>query len=50
MIGGMVSSALLTLIVIPEVYALVKGFSVRKRGAPGRPTRSRETAKASELV
>jgi Cu(I)/Ag(I) efflux system membrane protein CusA/SilA len=50
MIGGMVSSTLLTLIVIPAVYALVKGFSVRKRGAPGRPARSRETAKASELV
>jgi Cu(I)/Ag(I) efflux system membrane protein CusA/SilA len=28
MIGGMVSSTLLTLIVIPAVYALVKGFRV----------------------
>jgi copper/silver efflux system protein len=28
MIGGMVSSTILTLIVIPAVYALVKGFSV----------------------
>jgi Cu(I)/Ag(I) efflux system membrane protein CusA/SilA len=30
MIGGMVSSTLLTLIVIPAIYAMVKGFSLRK--------------------
>ncbi|MFC0239385.1 efflux RND transporter permease subunit [Rhodopseudomonas telluris] len=30
MIGGMVSSTLLTLIVIPAIYALVKGFALRK--------------------
>jgi Cu(I)/Ag(I) efflux system membrane protein CusA/SilA len=29
MIGGMVSSTLLTLIVIPSIYAVVKGFSLR---------------------
>ena len=29
MIGGMVSSTLLTLIVIPAIYALVKGWSLR---------------------
>ena len=29
MVGGMVSSTLLTLIVIPAVYALVKGYSIR---------------------
>ncbi len=29
MIGGMVSSTLLTLIVIPAIYALVKGFALR---------------------
>jgi Cu(I)/Ag(I) efflux system membrane protein CusA/SilA len=29
MIGGMVSSTLLTLIVIPAVYAVVKGASMR---------------------
>jgi Cu(I)/Ag(I) efflux system membrane protein CusA/SilA len=29
MIGGMVSSTLLTLIVIPAIYAVVKGFSLR---------------------
>jgi len=50
MIGGMVSSTLLTLIVIPAIYAVVKGFSVRKRGAPERPTRSHDTAKAIERV
>jgi Cu(I)/Ag(I) efflux system membrane protein CusA/SilA len=31
MIGGMVSSTLLTLIVIPAIYAVVKGFSLRSR-------------------
>jgi Cu(I)/Ag(I) efflux system membrane protein CusA/SilA len=31
MIGGMVSSTVLTLIVIPAVYALVKGISVANR-------------------
>jgi Cu(I)/Ag(I) efflux system membrane protein CusA/SilA len=30
MIGGMVSSTVLTLIVIPAVYALIKGVSVVK--------------------
>jgi copper/silver efflux system protein len=29
MIGGMVSSTLLTLIVIPAIYAVVKGIAVR---------------------
>jgi Cu(I)/Ag(I) efflux system membrane protein CusA/SilA len=29
MIGGMVSSTLLTLIVIPAIYAVVKGISIR---------------------
>ena len=29
MIGGMVSSTVLTLVVIPAIYALVKGFSLR---------------------
>jgi Cu(I)/Ag(I) efflux system membrane protein CusA/SilA len=39
MIGGMVSSTLLTLIVIPSIYAVVKGFSLRSphlAGAAGR--------------
>jgi Cu(I)/Ag(I) efflux system membrane protein CusA/SilA len=34
MIGGMVSSTLLTLIVIPAVYAAVKGFALRTHSAP----------------
>jgi Cu(I)/Ag(I) efflux system membrane protein CusA/SilA len=29
MIGGMVSSTLLTLIVIPAIYAVVKGLAIR---------------------
>jgi Cu(I)/Ag(I) efflux system membrane protein CusA/SilA len=29
MIGGMVSSTVLTLVVIPAIYALVKGVSIR---------------------
>ncbi len=29
MIGGMVSSTILTLVVIPAIYALVKGFAIR---------------------
>jgi Cu(I)/Ag(I) efflux system membrane protein CusA/SilA len=32
MIGGMVSSTLLTLIVIPAIYALIKGFSLPRGG------------------
>ncbi|MGH6831645.1 MAG: efflux RND transporter permease subunit, partial [Methyloceanibacter sp.] len=50
MIGGLVSSTLLTLIVIPAIYALVKGFGLRKRGEPEQPERSFETAKAPEHV
>ena len=30
MIGGMISSTILTLIVIPAVYALIKGFGLRR--------------------
>jgi len=33
MIGGMVSSTLLTLLVIPAIYAVVKGFGLRTKGA-----------------
>ena len=32
MIGGMVSSTLLTLIVIPAIFALVKGYRFRPTG------------------
>jgi copper/silver efflux system protein len=35
MIGGMVSSTLLTLIVIPSIYAVAKGIAIRSpRVAP----------------
>jgi Cu(I)/Ag(I) efflux system membrane protein CusA/SilA len=33
MIGGMVSSTVLTLVVIPAIYFVVKGFAVRKESA-----------------
>ncbi|MBI2959722.1 MAG: efflux RND transporter permease subunit [Betaproteobacteria bacterium] len=33
MVGGMVSATLLTLIVIPALYALVKEFTIRRNGA-----------------
>jgi Cu(I)/Ag(I) efflux system membrane protein CusA/SilA len=32
MIGGMVSSTVLTLVVIPAIYAVVKGFAIRRSG------------------
>jgi copper/silver efflux system protein len=35
MIGGMISSTILTLVVIPAVYALIKGF-----GLPREPNAS----------
>ncbi len=31
MIGGMLSSTVLTLVVIPAIYAIVKGHGVRRR-------------------
>jgi Cu(I)/Ag(I) efflux system membrane protein CusA/SilA len=33
MVGGMVSAAILTLIIFPAVYAVVKGMSIRRAGA-----------------
>ena len=35
MIGGMVSSTMLTLVVIPAIYALVKGFHLRREAGAG---------------
>jgi copper/silver efflux system protein len=32
MIGGMISSTVLTLVVIPVIYAIVKGFALREPG------------------
>jgi Cu(I)/Ag(I) efflux system membrane protein CusA/SilA len=37
MVGGMISSTVLTLIVIPAIYALVKEFGVRKEGVKTDP-------------
>jgi Cu(I)/Ag(I) efflux system membrane protein CusA/SilA len=34
MIGGMISSTVLTLIVIPAVYAWIKGWELSRRGVP----------------
>ena len=39
MIGGMVSSTVLTLVVIPAIYAVVKGFTVWKSAATSRSNR-----------
>ena len=33
MVGGMISSTVLTLIVIPAIYALVKEYAIRRKGA-----------------
>jgi Cu(I)/Ag(I) efflux system membrane protein CusA/SilA len=44
MIGGMVSSTLLTLIVIPAIYGLVKGWSLPTKDAL--PTRHLESARS----
>jgi hypothetical protein len=35
MIGGMISSTILTLIVIPAVYALIKGWGLARSSVPG---------------
>jgi Cu(I)/Ag(I) efflux system membrane protein CusA/SilA len=44
MIGGMVSSTVLTLIVIPAIYAVVKGFGLRKRQSHEHPFVAAEKA------
>ncbi|HSD93387.1 MAG TPA: efflux RND transporter permease subunit [Methyloceanibacter sp.] len=41
MIGGMVSSTLLTLIVIPAIYAAVKGWKLRERDTGEAPAKTR---------
>ena len=35
MVGGMISATILTLIVIPAIYALVKEFTLRREGREG---------------
>jgi copper/silver efflux system protein len=45
MSGGMISSTLLTLIVIPAIFALVKGFRLPKHDSAGRhSTRSADAS------
>jgi len=41
MVGGMISSTILTLIVIPAIYGMVKEFAVRKEGARAGPAARR---------
>ena len=48
MIGGMVSSTLLTLIVIPAIYALVKGMNLR--AASPESVRKRNRRKESAVA
>jgi Cu(I)/Ag(I) efflux system membrane protein CusA/SilA len=48
MIGGMVSSTLLTLIVIPAIYAVVKGWSLRAESAQTARTPRTHTAIAGD--
>ena len=37
MVGGMVSSTILTLLVIPAIYAIAKGWQVRRSAGPSMP-------------
>jgi Cu(I)/Ag(I) efflux system membrane protein CusA/SilA len=48
MIGGMVSSTLLTLIVIPAIYAVVKGISIGRSQVPSVQPSPLEAAHASK--
>ena len=40
MIGGMISSTLLTLVVIPAIYGLVKDWQIQREGAPSNRMRA----------
>ena len=42
MIGGMVSATILTLIVVPVIYALWKGWRLPEDGGPGANSRGRK--------
>ncbi len=46
MIGGMVSSTILTLVVIPAIYALMKGFALNPRASTARAPEDASTALA----
>jgi copper/silver efflux system protein len=47
MIGGMISSTILTLIVIPAVYALIKGFGLPRAPADAAPVETEISHQAS---
>jgi Cu(I)/Ag(I) efflux system membrane protein CusA/SilA len=47
MIGGMISSTVLTLIVIPAVYALIKGFGLPREPAAAVPLERDSQAKTA---
>jgi Cu(I)/Ag(I) efflux system membrane protein CusA/SilA len=48
MIGGMISSAALTLIVIPAVYGIVKGWRLPKQASVGEPMAADQLKLAAE--
>ena len=50
MIGGMVSSTVLTLVVIPVIYALVKGAELGPAGTTTPPSEWRSASTAQEQV
>ncbi len=50
MIGGMVSSTLLTLIVIPAIYALVKGWGLPKAGSQPIPVADPDTVEIRQAA
>lgn len=49
MIGGMVSSTLLTLIVIPAIFGLVKGFRLPPAGRPQARTKPKATTRKMRI-
>jgi copper/silver efflux system protein len=53
MIGGMVSSTFLTLIVIPAIFALIKGYALPSSGTaqpPGQPSNAKRVSDILELA
>ena len=50
MVGGMISSTILTLVVIPAVYALVRGTRLSTRGALGVAADGNESAAFGRVV
>ena len=44
MVGGMISSTILTLVVIPAIYGIVKEFAVRRESAGTGPAGQRGSA------